>query len=125
MIKDNIKTAFKLILADRLMITLLALFIVACISYCVYVGLSLRPSDLQVAVHYTAFGSTNFYRAKWWNLLAFIGFGLVMAAAHSSIAIKIYTHERRQLALLFISLSFLMLIIAWVLTWSVLRIAAF
>lgn len=123
--KTNLITALKLIIADRLVTVLLIAFIVACAAYCVSVAVSLHVSDLQIAVHYTAFGGTNFYREKWYYLLSFIGLGIVLAIAHSAIAIKLYAQERRQITLLFIGLSYLLLFITWVLTYSVLRIAAF
>lgn len=121
--KENIITALKLIIVDRLVTVLLGSFILLCLAYCLYVGLSLRPSDLQVAVHYTSFGETNFYRAKWYYLLSFIVFGLGLAAFHTILAIKLYVQERRQIALAFIGLSFLLLLIAWIMTRSVLRVA--
>ena len=98
-------------------------FILACLAYCGYVGISLRPSDLQVAVHYTAYGETNFYREKWYYLLSFIAFGVIVAAAHITLTAKIYLQGRRPLALLFLGLSFLLLLITWFITWSVLKIA--
>ena len=121
--KENIITALKLIVADRLVAALLGGFIVLCLGYCLYVGLSLRPSDLQVAVHYTSFGETNFYRAKWYYLLSFVLFGLGLAIFHTILAIKLYVQERRQIALAFIGLSFLLLLIAWIMTRSVLKVA--
>lgn len=123
--KNTIITASKLILSDRLMTVLLGVFILGCIAYCIYVVSALRPSDLQVAVHYSAFGMTNFYREKWYYLLSFALFGGVLMFAHVVLAARIYSQERRQLALLFTALSILMLFVAWVLTRSVLRIAAF
>ncbi len=121
--KENIITALKLIIVDRLVTVLLSSFILLCLAYCLYVGLSLRPSDLQVAVHYTSFGETNFYRAKWYYLLSFIVFGLGLAAFHTILTIKLYVQERRQIALAFIGLSFLLLLIAWIMTRSVLKVA--
>ena len=121
--KDTIVRAIKLILADRPVLLLLAGLILASIAYCVFVALSLQPSDLQVAVHYTAYGETNFYREKWYYLLSFIGFGLIVAILNTTIAVKFYVLERRQLALFFIWMSFLLLLIAWILTSSVLRVA--
>lgn len=112
-----------MILTDRLLTVLLALFILLCIAYCIFVGLSLRPSDLQVAVHYTAYGETNFYREKWYYLLAFIAFGLIIAVTHSALVTKIYMQGRRHLALLLLGLSFLLILIAWPITWSILKIA--
>ena len=121
--KANLITSLKLILADRLVTVLLLVFILACLGYCVYVGVSLRPSDLQVAVHYTAFGATSFYREKWYYLISFIIFGLILATIHSILIVKLYVQERRQIALLFTWLSFLILLIAWIITHSVLKVA--
>ena len=121
--KTTLTNSLKLILSDRLLTILLGLFVLVCIAYCVYVGISLRPSDLQVAVHYTAYGETNFYREKWYYLLSFIAFGVIVAAAHTALVTKIYMQGRRQLALLFLGLSFLLMVIAWSITWSILRIA--
>lgn len=121
--RENIITALKLIIVDRLVTVLLGSFILLCLAYCLYVGLSLRPSDLQVAIHYTSFGDTNFYRAKWYYLLSFIAFGLGLATFHTILTIKLYVQERRQLALAFIGLSFLLLFVAWIMTRSILKVA--
>jgi hypothetical protein len=121
--KSNILSALKIVLADRLVTILLGVMIFLALAYCAYVGLSLRPSDLQVAVHYTAYGETNFYREKWYYLLSFIGFGLIVAILHSALAVKLYVLERRQLAIYFIWTSLLLLVIAWILTNAVLRVA--
>lgn len=122
--KNIIVTAFKLIAADRLVLILLSVFILSCIGYCLYVVLALRPSDLQVAVHYSAFGNTHFYREKWYYLLSFLVFGITMAVAHTALVAKLYGQQRRQIVLVFIGFSFAMLVAAWILTWSVLRIAS-
>lgn len=121
--KENIITALKLIVVDRLVVVLLGSFILLCLVYCFYVGLSLRPSDLQVAVHYTSFGETNFYRAKWYYLLSFIVFGFGLGIFHTILTVKLYVQERRQIALAFIGLSFLLLLIAWIMTRSILKVA--
>lgn len=121
--KTTVINSVKSIASDRLVAVLLTLFIAACLVYCIYVGISLQPSDLQVAVHYTAYGDTNFYRDKWYYLISFIGLGLILAVAHTTIAGKIYLQGRRPLAILFLALSFLMLLIVWLITRSVLGIA--
>lgn len=121
--KENVIHALKLVLADRVVTLLIALLVVLSAAYCLYVGVSLHPSDLQVAVHYTAFGETGYYREKWYYLLSFIGFGLISIVIHSALAVKFYILERRQLAIFFLWLSLLMLLIAWVMTISVLRVA--
>jgi hypothetical protein len=123
--KDNLITALKLVLTDRFMTVTLSAFLLSCIAYCIYVGVSLHPNDLQIAVHYTAFGNTNFYREKWYYLLSFIIFGISLAVIHAALAIKLYVQERRQIAILFLWLSLLLVVIAWFMTWSILKVASF
>jgi hypothetical protein len=121
--KTTIINSIKPILSDRFMVVLTVVFILATFCYCIYVGVSLRPSDLQVAVHYTAFGETNFYREKWFYLINFIVFGLIIVVVHTVLAVKIYLQGRRPIALLFLWLSLLLLTITFLLTRSVLGIA--
>jgi hypothetical protein len=121
--KTVVFNSIKQIFADRLVVALIFLFILISIAYCIYVGVSLKPSDLQVAVHYTAYGETNFYRDKWYYLVSFIIFGIVVMSAHTALIVKLFTQERRQLAILFAWLSILLVVIAWFITRAVLGIA--
>jgi hypothetical protein len=121
--KKNITTSIKSILDDRFMAVMIIILLGVCLAYCAYVGLSLRPSDLQVAVHYTAFGETSFYRDKWYYLITFIAFGILIAVIHSILIVKLYLQGRRQIALLFAWLSLLIVAIAWLITWAVLKVA--
>lgn len=121
--KSTLTNSIKLILDDRLLSGLLILLVLACLAYCIYIGISLRPSDLQVAIHYTAFGGTSFYREKWYYLITFIVFGALIATMHSALVIKIYTQGRREIAILFAWLSILLVVIAWFVTWAILKVA--
>lgn len=121
--KTNLLNSIKPILSDRLMTVLIIVFIIFCLTYSVYVGASLRPSDLQVAVHYTAFGETSFYREKWYYLVSFIIFGVIAAVVHTALIAKLYLQGRREIALAFVWLSILLIIIAWFIAWSVLKVA--
>ena len=119
---DVINTA-KTILADRLMTVLLIVLILLCAAYTAYVILSLHPSDLQVAVHYTSFGETTFYRNKWYYLITFAVFGAMVGIMHTLLAVKVYMQGRREMALLFIGMSYVLMIVAWFITWSVFKVA--
>lgn len=119
---DVINTA-KTILADRLMTALLIVLILLCAAYSTYVILSLHPSDLQVAVHYTGYGQTTFYRDKWYYLITFAVFGALVGILHTLLAAKIYVQGRREMAILFVAVSYLLMIVAWFITWSVLKVA--
>ena len=121
--KTNTINYIKTILSDRVMAALIVIFIIACLVYCVFVGISLRPSDLQVATHYTAFGDATFYREKWYYFINFIAFGLLLMIAHTILGMKLYIQGRRQIALFFMGFSLLLVIIAWFLTRAILRVA--
>jgi hypothetical protein len=123
MMKTNLITAIKIVAADRMVAVLTVAMIIAALAYSIYVGVSLQPSDLQVAVHYTAFGETSFYREKWYYLISFFLFGIMVAIVHTALILKLYTQERRQMAILFGWLSLLIIVIAWAITRSVLGIA--
>ncbi len=121
--KTTIITSIKSVFSDRLAAALVIALILLSIGLCAYVGVSLRPSDLQVAVHYTAFGDTSFYRDKWYYLITLIGFGLIVATVHTALVVKLYTQGRRQIALLFAWLSLLIIVIAFLIANAILKIA--
>lgn len=112
-----------MILTDRLVTFITVLFILFCAAYCIYVGISLHASDLQVAVHYTVYGETNFYRDKWYYLITFIVFGMIVAIGHTILMAKIYVQGHRQMAILFMGLSYITIMTAWFIAWSILKIA--
>lgn len=121
--KQLITTTIKQITADRPLFMLLLAILLGGLGYVVYVAISLSASDLQLAVRYTSFGDTHFYRDKWWYLLSFVGFGLLYLVAHIGLTIKLVAVELKQLAYAFSWLSLLVLVLMFVYTYSVLGIA--
>ncbi len=121
--KTTLTTTVKTLLADRLLTGVILLLLITSIIYCIYIGASLRPSDLQVAVHYTAYGTTGFYRDKWYYLINFIVFGGIIGAMHTIIIAKLHLQGRRQIAFLFAWMSLLLLVIAFFITHAVLKVA--
>lgn len=121
--KHIIRSTFQQISADRSMTLLVMGVLLGGIAYIVYVAFSLSPSDLQLATRYTSYGETQFYRDKWWYLLSFIGFGLLYIVAHIGIMAKLYVVGMKQLAYAFAWLSFVVLVLMFFYTYSVLGIA--
>jgi hypothetical protein len=109
--------------ADRAILAFSFAIGILAVLFVVYVAISLRPSDLQVASHYSAFGDTHFYRNKWYYLISFALFGIVFSVAHIGLMIKLRLLDMRPLAIAFGWLSLLLLAIAFVLTHSLLGIA--
>ena len=121
--KKTITTTLKTILEDRFLTVMIIALILLSLVYSIYVGASLRPSDLQVAVHYTAFGPTGFYRQQWYYLITFVALGLLIAVTHTALIVKMHIQGRRQIALLFAWMSLLLIVIAFFMTHAVLKVA--
>lgn len=121
--KNLIITAVKQFFADRAMLGLVLALLLVAVGYTVYVALALQPSDLQVATRYTAFGDTHFYRNKWYYLISFILFGVVVTVVHTALAVKFYNRGQRQFAVSLVVLTLLIFAIAWIIARSVLGIA--
>lgn len=116
---DTIKSFFR----DRTLVILVAALILMGLTYVGYVLVALEPSDLQVATRYTAFGDTHFYRTKWYYLLSFVFFAVVLTGVHIALAVKLYGRQQRQLAIMLLGLTIALLIIGWIIARSVLEIA--
>lgn len=97
--RELLTTSLRHIAKDRAFIGVFALLAVLCIVLSIYFGLRIKPSDIQVATHYTSYGGVNFYTSQWWYALSFVLFFVVIAVAHLSIALKLYSLKGRQLAL--------------------------
>lgn len=121
--KTKLFSAIKPILADREILGFFLAIIALTLVYVLYVILSLRPTDVQVATHYSAFGDTHYYRNKWYYILTFVVFGFVFAAVHIGIILKLIKEEFRPLAIAFAWLSLMLLVVAFIFTHSILSIA--
>ena len=108
---------------DRTLFVQSLIIAVIGILYLVYIGLSLAPADLQIATRYTSFGSTQYYRNKWYYLLTFVVFGLMIVISHMGLIVKLATREMRPLAVAFGWLSVIVLGLLFFFTFSVLGVA--
>lgn len=122
--RKQVVKSVQLFLEDRYLSGLLGSFLLLCIITIIYLAFMIHASELQVVVHYTSFGTTNFYRDKWYYLLSFVGFILVMAVVHSVITYKLLQKKGRDLAIAFVWMSILFVFIAVALFYQVLKIAS-
>lgn len=122
--KEQIILAVRIVLRDRYLTVLLASFLFLCLCLLIFIGFSIHPSELQVVVHYTSFGATNFYRDKWYYLLTFGVFVVIMAATHCILTYKILQLKGRAFAVAFTWLGFILFGISATLFYQVLKIAS-
>lgn len=120
----NLKDNFKIAFSDRgYLIAFVGLVLVALII--ILMGIfQIRPSELQVPVRYSSFGVTNFYRDRWYYLIGFVVFAVVVALMHVLISLKLYVAKGRQLSIAFIWLSVIMLTISAVFIYAILRVVS-
>lgn len=82
------------------LLAILAVFVLSLI-FVAYFSFKIKPTDLQVPIRYSSFGSTFFYSGSWWNHVTIIVFGLIFTILHTTLAIKIYVDKNRTLAIFF------------------------
>ena len=119
----KLKQAFIRIAADRFVLGLMIAMVALALLVSVYVGLTVRPSEVQVVTHYTSFGPTNFYRTRWYYLISFAIFGVFYAFFHAVIAAKLYVEKDRSFSVGFLWLSIGLIVVAFALIVSIINIA--
>lgn len=122
--KQRITQAAHPLVSDRGILGLLLFFIVAVVVSSIFLAVTIQPSELQVVTHYSSFGTTNFYRDKWYYLLNFIGFLLVFAVVHVVLVRKLLLQIDRQLAVAYAWFGIAVVGIATLVAHQILRLAA-
>lgn len=120
--KTTIKESLKLLVADRYLLVLLSFLVLLALAFVSYIVVSVRPSELQLVSHYSAFGITHLYRDQWFYLLVLGLFGLVAAALHTAISMKLLVVKGRTLAIMFAWFGVGIMLFAWVTAAAVLNV---
>jgi hypothetical protein len=122
MLKNTITTSIKELFTNRYLSTLSIVTLVLAIAFVVYIAFAVRPSELQVVTHYTAYGVTHLYRDQWFYLLSFAGFALFTAFFHIALSIKVFMTKGHPLALMFAWFGIGIIIFAWVTSFWIINI---
>lgn len=122
--KKQMTTWLQSLLADRALLSVLSLFLLGCLAVLIYLAVSIHVSELQIVVHYTSFGTTNFYRDKWYYLLNFVAFIIVMAVVQVILTQKILVQKGHQLAMAYAWLSVVVVFLTGATVFQVVRIAS-
>ncbi len=122
MLKTNFIHSLKELVTNRYLTTLSIILVLLSAAFVVYILLAVRPSDLQLVTHYTAFGVTHLYRDQWFYLLTFVGFAVLVAFMHVAIAIKLYITKGHPLAIMFAWFGIGIIVFAWVTAISIINV---
>ncbi|MEI6053940.1 MAG: hypothetical protein WCQ49_01065 [Candidatus Saccharibacteria bacterium] len=120
--KEIIKKFLKKLISDRYVLILSSFALLLGIICAVSIGLSIRPSELQLVSHYSAFGTTHLYRDQWFYLLVFVFFGLIVAILHIIITIKLLIINKRSIAIMFVWSAIGIILLGWATAYSVLNV---
>ncbi len=120
--KKTIQESFTLLVANRRLLVLCGALLLLALSFVVYIGFKVRPSDLQLVSHYSAFGVTHLYRDQWFYLLSFGLFGLFVAVIHVILTVKLFIVKGDSLAVAFAWLGIVVMLLAWATAFAVLNV---
>jgi len=119
---DTIKTSFKELITNRYLTVLTAVTLILSLGFIIYILFSVRPSELQLVTHYTAYGVTHLYRDQWFYLFTFGGFALLAAFFHVTLSLKLYLTKGHPLAIMFAWMGVGVIIFAWVTAFSIINV---
>ncbi len=119
---NTIKTSFKELITNRYLTVLVGVTVLLALAFLVYIILVVRPSELQLVTHYTAFGVTHLYRDQWFYLLTFGGFAVLIAFFHIALSLKLYLTKGHPLAIMFAWMGIGIIIFAWVTAFSIINV---
>jgi hypothetical protein len=118
----NFKHTLSQALGDRAFFFVWLLAVILVIVIIILGATYIRPSDLQLPVRYSSFGITNFYRDKWYYLIGFVVFALVVIVMHTGISLRLLAAKGRAFAIGFLWMTVAMLLIATVTIYALFRV---
>jgi hypothetical protein len=118
----NFKHTLKQAFSDRAFFFAWLLMALLAVAIIILGATYIRPSDLQLPVRYSSFGITNFYRDKWYYLISFVLFGLLVLVMHTGISLRLLAAKGRAFALAFLWMTVAMLLIASVTIYALFRV---
>lgn len=122
MLKDTITHSFKELITNRYLTVLCAVTIILAIAFAIYIGFVVRPTELQLVTHYTAYGVTHLYRDQWFYLLSFGGFAIIVALINIGMALKVFLTKGHPLAIMFAWFGVGIMLFAWLTSFSIINV---
>jgi hypothetical protein len=122
MLKDTISHSFKELITNRYLTVLSAVTVILAIAFAIYIGIVVRPSELQLVTHYTAYGPTHLYRDQWYYLLSFGAFAVIIAFINIGMSLKVFLTKGHPLAIMFAWFGVGIMIFAWLTSFSIINV---
>ena len=120
--KKIINESIKKLIEDRQLLVTLVVLLLVSIFFSVILGFVIQPSDVQLIIHYSAFGESHLYRDQWFYLINFILFEIFIATIHSSLSIKMLVVKDRNIAILFAWLGIAICTIGFIISLTLINV---
>lgn len=120
--KKIIQESFRQFITSRYLVTTSLGLLLLALIFALYIGLNVKPSELQLVTHYSAYGITHLYRDQWFYLLTFGLFGLFVAVSHILIAAKVFVMKGQSLAAMVLWLGISIILFAWVMAGTIINV---
>lgn len=108
---------------DRLSVSLLGAFLLTMLALFILTLANIHVSDVQLPVRYSEYGLTNIYRDRWYSLLSFAMFAIVVGGINSYLIVKLHS-LRKGLSMGLSVASLFIGVVALVVAVAVFRLAA-
>ena len=120
--KNTVKESFKLLINNRLLFVSVILVNLVAIMFAIILIILIKPSELQLVNHYSAFGITHLYRSQWYYLYVFALFQLIVSILHSVISVKMLITKGHSIAMLTIWSGLFVLVLGFSTALSVINV---
>lgn len=120
----SLTNAIQSLAKHRFLSVLIIVFLFESLALITYVAVMIKATDLQVVVHYTGYGTTNFYRDKWIYLLSFIAFVVFIGLLYIILVYRMLAVKGVQFAMAFTWLGIALIAIAAAMFYRILKIAS-
>ncbi len=121
-IKQIIQQSFKDLISSRQLTILAGVLLLIAFAFIIYIILTVKPSEVPLVTHYTAFGVAHLYRDQWYYLFTFGLFALIAAVVHIALMIKTYANKGYEMALFIAWAGIGVLLFAWVIAASIINV---
>ncbi|MGB4420768.1 MAG: hypothetical protein WBI29_03150 [Candidatus Saccharimonadales bacterium] len=98
--KKTVKESLKLLINNRLLFVSVIFVNLVAVIFAIILVFLIKPSELQLVNHYSAFGITHLYRSQWYYLYVFVAFQLMVSILHSIISVKMLIVKGHSIAML-------------------------
>jgi len=118
----DVKEALKQAIRSRAILGLWALTLLQALILVVVVFFYAHSNELQVPVRYSAFSDAKFYHNRWYYLLSFAAFALVVYGINAFVSLKLLLVKSKSIAIGFLLLTSAVLFISTIILVALLRV---